>query len=55
MRAESFHQHALAIREKVLGAEHADMAQRLNNMALIYNDLAQYARAKSLFERALLY
>jgi CHAT domain-containing protein/Tfp pilus assembly protein PilF len=47
------HQRALAIREKVLGSEHADTAGSLNNLAAIYDTLGQYDQALPLYQRAL--
>ena len=46
-------QRALAIRERVLGAEHADVAQSLFNLASPYAALEQYDKALPLLERAL--
>jgi len=46
-------QRALAIREKVLRAEHPDTATSLNNLAFLYDRLGQSAQALPLFQRAL--
>src|SRR5262245_57989979 len=50
---EPIYLRSLAIREKVLGPEHADVAQSLNNLATLYRAQAQYAKAESFFQRAL--
>lgn len=39
-------ERALAIREKVLGKEHPDVAQSLNNLALLYQDQGNYSQAE---------
>jgi len=44
---------ALAINEKVLGAEHPKVATSLNNLAMLYYYLGEYARSKPLYLRAL--
>ena len=51
--AEALFKRALAIREKVLGANHSDVGQTLNNLALVYRDQGKYSEAEGLFERAL--
>ena len=43
----------LAIREKALGPEHPDVAESLNNLALLYDSFNDYARAEPLYQRAL--
>jgi tetratricopeptide (TPR) repeat protein len=50
--AEPLHQRALAIREKALGPEHADVAQSPNNLALLYKTQGKYAEAEPLYQRA---
>ncbi|ALG66720.1 tetratricopeptide repeat protein [Beggiatoa leptomitoformis] len=52
-RAELFYQRALALREKLLGAEHPDVAVSLNNLAKLYMMQANYIQAKPLYERAI--
>jgi len=47
------YQRALAIREKTLGLDHVDVAQSLNNLALLYNDEGKYSQAEPLLRRAL--
>ncbi len=51
--AEEPYTQALTIREKVLGPEHRDVAQSLNNLALLYHTQGQYAKAKPLYQRSL--
>ena len=46
-------ERALAIREKVLGLEHPDVAQSLGNLAEIYRAKGDYRRAERLHQRAL--
>jgi tetratricopeptide (TPR) repeat protein len=46
-------QQALAIREKALGPDHPDVAQSLNNLALLYLQQGRYAEAEPLLKRAL--
>jgi tetratricopeptide (TPR) repeat protein len=43
----------LAIREKVLGPEHPDVAQSLNNLGELYRIQGRYAEAEPLLKRAL--
>ena len=51
--AEPLHKRALAIREKVFGGEHRNVATSLNNLALLYWDQSRYAEAEPLYKRAL--
>ena len=51
--AEPLYQQALAIREKVLGPEHRDVATSLNNLAALYHNQGKYAAAEPLYRRAL--
>ena len=53
VEARPLHERALAIREKVLGAEHPDTAESLNNLAHLLQDQGDLAGARPLFERAL--
>ena len=46
-------ERALAIREKLLGQEHPDVAESLNNLAVLYREQGNYAQAEPLFQRAL--
>ena len=41
------------MREKVLEPEHPDVAQSLNNLALLYRRQGQYEQAELLYRRAL--
>ena len=54
-RAEAipFAQRSLAIREKALGPDHPEVAQSLNNLALLYEAQGRYADAEPLYKRAL--
>jgi tetratricopeptide (TPR) repeat protein len=51
--AEPLIKRSLAIREKVLGSDHPDVARSLNNLADLYERQGRYAEAQPLFERAL--
>jgi len=51
--AEPLLQRALAMYEKLLGAEHPDTAQSLNNLALLYAREGRYEQAEPLLQRAL--
>ena len=51
--AEPLYRRALAIREKVLGAEHPDLARSLNNLGGLYVSQGKYAEAEPLYRRAL--
>ena len=53
IEAKRLIEHALAIREKVLKADHADVAECLGNLASVYRDLGRNDMAQSLDERAL--
>jgi len=46
-------ERALAIREKVLGAEHPDVANSLNNLAFLYQNQGKYTQVEPLYLRAL--
>jgi tetratricopeptide (TPR) repeat protein len=50
---EPLYQRALAICEKQWGTDHSEMADNLNNLALLYRDQGRYAEAEPLFQRAL--
>jgi hypothetical protein len=45
--------NALAIKERVLGPEHPDVAMTLNNLAVRYKADGEYAKAEPLYQRAL--
>jgi tetratricopeptide (TPR) repeat protein len=51
--AMPFAERSLAIREKVLGPEHPDVAQSLNNLAELYRKLGNYSQAEPLYQRSL--
>jgi tetratricopeptide (TPR) repeat protein len=53
VEAEPLFQRALAIREKVLGAEYPDTAGSLNNLAELYRDQGRLSDAEPLHQRAL--
>src|SRR5262245_45363123 len=46
-------QQALAIRERVLGPNHLEVAQSLTSLADLYREQGRYAEAEPLFRRAL--
>jgi len=51
--ARPYSERALAIREKVLGAEHTDTARSLNNLGVLLRSQGDLAGARLYFERAL--
>jgi tetratricopeptide (TPR) repeat protein len=51
--AKPLYRRALAIREKVLGAQHPDTATSLNNLAFLLYFKGDYNDAEPLFRRAL--
>ncbi|MBX0329920.1 tetratricopeptide repeat protein [Oscillochloris sp. ZM17-4] len=51
--AQPYLERALAISERVLGAEHPDTATSLNNLAGLYRAQGNYEAARPLYERAL--
>jgi tetratricopeptide (TPR) repeat protein len=46
-------QEALTIRKQMLGKEHPETAQSLNNLATLYLELRRYKEAESLYREAL--
>ncbi|HKX31148.1 MAG TPA: CHAT domain-containing protein, partial [Blastocatellia bacterium] len=46
-------ERAVEIRERVLGPDHAETADAINGLALIYLNQGNYSRAESLFQQAL--
>jgi tetratricopeptide (TPR) repeat protein len=52
-QAEPLHKRALTIRKKVLGLEHRDVAESLNNLALLYNNQGKLLEAEPLYKQAL--
>ncbi|HEU4326930.1 MAG TPA: tetratricopeptide repeat protein [Roseiflexaceae bacterium] len=51
--ARPLYERALAIRERVLGADHPDTATSLNNLAVLHANQSQFALALPLLERAI--
>jgi tetratricopeptide (TPR) repeat protein len=51
--ARPLYENALAIREKVLGPEHPDTVESLNNLACMLRDHGDLAGSRTLHERAL--
>ncbi|CAM9733325.1 unnamed protein product [Scytosiphon promiscuus] len=49
--AEPLYERSQAIREKVLGPEHPDVAESLNNRALLLDEQGKYVEAEPLYER----
>src|SRR5438552_1668836 len=52
-QAKPLYERALAIRGQVLGPNHPDTAQSLNNLAAFYKSQGDYEQAKPLYEHAL--
>ena len=52
-KAELLLQRVLKVREKVLGPDHPDTGQALNNLAGLSASLGDYAKAESLYQRGL--
>jgi class 3 adenylate cyclase/tetratricopeptide (TPR) repeat protein len=52
-KAELFATRALAIREKILGPDHPDVAQSLDGLAVVYWREGRYVEAEPLYSRAL--
>ena len=50
--AQPYFEQALAIRKKALGPDHPDVAQSLNNLAVLYDAQGQYAKAEPLYLRS---
>jgi tetratricopeptide (TPR) repeat protein len=46
-------ERALGIRERVLGPDHLDVAESLNNLAALYRRSTDFARAEALYQRSL--
>ena len=51
-KAEPLYQRALAIDEKLLGADHPNTATSLNNLASLYAFQGLYDKAELLYHRA---
>lgn len=41
-----YHEKALEIRKSTLALEHADVAKSLNRLALVYDNIDEYVKAK---------
>jgi len=52
-KAQTLYERTLAIKEKVLGKEHPDMACTMNDLALLYGNIGKNNDALPLYERAL--
>ncbi len=50
---EPLYKDSLAIREKVLGVEHPDVAMTLNNLAALYEERGDYYKSEPLYQRSL--
>jgi hypothetical protein len=48
-------ERTLAIRERVLGSDHSETGENLNDLALLLRALGDPAAARPLFERALVH
>ena len=53
MQAKELHEKALAIRKKIFGEEHADVALSYSNLATVYKSIGEYSQAQKLHEKAL--
>jgi tetratricopeptide (TPR) repeat protein len=51
--AKLLYAEALAMRKRLLGCEHPDVAKSLNNLALLYRFQGRYSEAEPLFVEAL--
>ena len=51
--AEPLYEEALSIRRRVLGADHPDTADSLNNLAGLYHAQGRYDEAEPLYDEAL--
>lgn len=51
--AEPLFKRTLAIRERLFGSEHSDVAMSLNNLAALYDHQGRYVEAEPLFKQAL--
>ena len=52
-KSKDYHQRALEIKIKVLGAKHIDVARSYNNLGLVHRALGQLEQAKDYHQRAL--
>ena len=51
--AQPLGERILEIRERILGLEHPDVAETLNNLAILYASRGDHAKAELLYQRAL--
>jgi tetratricopeptide (TPR) repeat protein len=51
--AQPYSQRALALRERVLGPDHPEVAASLNNLAALYDSQGCYGDTEPLYQRAL--
>lgn len=51
--ARALYQRSLDLKEKVLGPDHPDVSDDLNNLGIVYEATGEYAEARKLYERAL--
>ncbi len=51
--AEPLYKRSLAIREKILGQEHPDVALSLYNLSYLFHNQGRYAEAERLYKRSL--
>jgi tetratricopeptide (TPR) repeat protein len=51
--AERFYLRAFALKEKLLGPEHPDLAVTANNLAVFYKSQRRFSEAARLYRRAL--
>lgn len=51
--AKVFLTRSLEMRQRVLGADHPDCAQSLNNLASLHSERKEYETAEELYEKAL--
>ncbi|MBO0790571.1 MAG: tetratricopeptide repeat protein [Ktedonobacteraceae bacterium] len=52
-QAEPLYQHAVRLREQVLGPEHPEVAKPLNGLAILYETQGRHVEAERLYQRAL--
>ena len=52
--AEPLYQQALELRKRLLGEEHPDVAQSLNNLAGLYRNQGRYSEAEPLYQEAII-
>ena len=52
-QSQTLHEQALAIRQKLFGAKHADVAESLNDLAMLARHQGDYQQAEKLYQEAL--